>query len=127
MVQSAVLHFEGERYQIHAWTVMPNHVHVLFTLFDGWSLSDVLGSWKSFTAHAANKILGRSGQFWMEDYFDRYIRDLDHFERITQYIENNPVKAGLCEKSEDWPFGSAHPRWAANAAGMPAVPGKKPI
>jgi REP element-mobilizing transposase RayT len=62
---------------------------------------------KSFTSHEANKILGRRGQFWMEEYFDRYIRDAKHFSNAIAYIENNPVKAGLCARPEEWPFSSA--------------------
>jgi len=62
---------------------------------------------KSFTSHEANKILRQTGQFWMEDYFDRYVRDAKHFANAIAYIENNPVKAGLCEKASDWKFSSA--------------------
>ncbi|HEY8188950.1 MAG TPA: hypothetical protein VIF64_22975, partial [Pyrinomonadaceae bacterium] len=64
-------------------------------------------SLKSYTAHEANKILCREGQFWLEDYFDRYIRNEEHFQNTVKYIENNPVKAGLCAKASDWPFSSA--------------------
>ena len=74
-MENALLFFDGARYAIHAWVVMPNHIHVLFTPTPGWSLSDILSSWKSFTAKEANKVLLRSGQFWHEDYFDRFIRD----------------------------------------------------
>lgn len=63
---------------------------------------------KSYTAHQANKLLGRAGKFWQEDYFDRYIRDYEHFEKVIDYIELNPVKAGLCISKYDWPFGSAY-------------------
>ena len=64
-------------------------------------------SFKSYTSHEANKILRQHGQFWMEDYFDRYVRDEKHFASAVAYIENNPVKARLCKKPEDWPFISA--------------------
>jgi REP element-mobilizing transposase RayT len=86
---------------------MPNHIHLLLTRFESYELSDILHSLKSYTAHEANKMLHRSGQFWIEDYFDRYIRNQEHFRKTVEYIENNPVKARLCEKASDWPFSSA--------------------
>ena len=72
-----------------------------------WSLSRIMKSFKSYTAHRANKILGKQGQFWMKDYFDRYVRNETHFASAITYIENNPVKARLCEKPGDWKFTSA--------------------
>ena len=111
MVQEALLRFDDERYHLH--------VHVLFTSSAGWSLSAIVHSWKSFTSKRANRILGRHGKFWQEEYFDRYIRDQQHFERAVEYIEFNPVKAGLCEQKQQWCFGSA----ALRAGGTPALPG----
>ena len=107
LVEDALLHFDGQRYRLHAWVVMPNHVHVLATPLSGYSLSSILHSWKSFTAKEANRYLGRSGAFWLEEYFDRAIRDENHFNKVVEYIENNPVKAGLCEKPKNWLWGSA--------------------
>jgi REP element-mobilizing transposase RayT len=107
IVRDALRHFEGTRYRQHAWVVMPNHVHTLFTPLMGFGLSEIIHSWKSFTAKLANRTLGRAGKFWAEDYFDRFIRDEEHFHRVLAYIEENPVKAGLCSKKEDWPFSSA--------------------
>jgi REP element-mobilizing transposase RayT len=77
------------------------------TRFEDYELSGILHSLKSFTSHEANKMLHRDGQFWIEDYFDRYIRDEQHFEKTIKYIENNPVKAGFCLKAGDWPYSSA--------------------
>ncbi len=107
IVQESLLHFDDQRYRLWAWVLMPNHVHILMTPHRSWSLSAIMKSLKSYTSHEANKILGRSGQFWMEDYFDRYIRDKKHFASAIAYIENNPVKARLCRRPEDWPFSSA--------------------
>jgi REP element-mobilizing transposase RayT len=107
MVQDSLLKFDGIRYRLFAWVVMPNHVHSLRARFEEYELSDILHSLKSFTSHEANKMLHRSGQFWIEDYFDRYIRNEEHFEKTVKYIENNPVKAGLCVEPEDWPYSSA--------------------
>ncbi|HEY7311822.1 MAG TPA: transposase [Gemmataceae bacterium] len=107
IVQNTLLFFDGTRYRLHAWVVMPNHVHALFTPCAAFSLSTILHSWKSFTSKEANTVLGRQGQFWEEDYFDRFIRDDDHFVSAKVYIENNPVKAGLCSRPEDWLLSSA--------------------
>ena len=106
-VEEALIRFDGQRYHLHAWCVMPTHVHVLVSPKDGCTLSEILHSWKSFTAKAANRALGRKGSFWAEEYFDRAIRDDVHYRTAHAYIVNNPVKAGLCASPEDWPFGSA--------------------
>jgi len=95
------------RYHLLAWVVMPNHVHVLIEVIQGYPLGDVIHSWKSFTAKQANKILGKTGAFWQRDYFDRFIRDEAHFANVVNYIHHNPVKAGLVRRAEDWPFSSA--------------------
>lgn len=110
IVRGAFLHFDGERYRLHSWVIMPNHVHLLLTQSEGESLAAIMHSLKSFTAKEANKVLGRSGHFWSKEYFDRYIRDGEHFARTRRYIEKNPVKAGLCEAPENWEFGSAFGR-----------------
>jgi REP element-mobilizing transposase RayT len=110
MVENALLHFDTVRYHLHAWVVMPNHVHAVFTPGDDGALAGILHSWKSFTAKEANRILGRNGQFWQEEYFDRYIRDAEHYWTAVEYIEMNPVDAGLCACKEDWPFSSASRR-----------------
>jgi REP element-mobilizing transposase RayT len=107
IVEGALLHFDSVRYSLHAWVVMPNHVHALFTPQGDWSLSKILGSWKSYTSKQANLVINSSGKFWQEDYFDRYIRDDDHFYDALTYIEFNPVAAGLCSRPEDWTFSSA--------------------
>jgi REP element-mobilizing transposase RayT len=106
-VENALLFFDGERYRMHAWVVMPNHVHALFTPLNGLGLAEILRSWKSFTSKEANKLLGQTGHFWQCEYFDRFIRDAEHFDNVVRYIESNPVKAGLCHSPDDWPFGSA--------------------
>lgn len=107
LVQDALLFHDGKRYKLLNWCIMPNHVHVLIEKFEGVTLSGILHSWRSFTAHKANEILGRTGDFWMKDYFDRFIRDESHLNATIRYIENNPVKAGLANEPEDWPWSSA--------------------
>ena len=110
LVEDAFLAFDGTRYRLHAWTIMPNHVHVVIEILDRPSLSEIVGSWKSFTAKQANAKLGRSGSFWHADYFDRYMRNEDHLTRTIEYVEYNPVKAGLVEVTSVWPWSSARLR-----------------
>ena len=107
MVQASLLKFDNIRYRLFSWVVMPNHVHCLMKRFDQFELCDIMHSLKSYTAHEANKMLNRGGQFWWDEYFDRYIRDADHFKQTVRYIENNPVKARLCQRPEEWPYSSA--------------------
>jgi REP element-mobilizing transposase RayT len=107
MVQDSLLEFDNVRYNLFAWVVMPNHTHSLLTRFEEWELDQLMHSHKSYTAHKANKLLDRTGQFWMTEYYDRFIRNDEHFRNTVRYIENNPVKAKLCAKPSDWPFSSA--------------------
>lgn len=107
LVESTLLRFHGLRYDLLAWVVMPNHVHLLARLYPGESLPKVVHSWKSYTAHEANRLLGRTGPFWYREFYDRYIRDEEHYGNVVRYIENNPVKARLCDRAEEFPFGSA--------------------
>lgn len=97
----------GQRFDLLAWVVMPNHVHALFKVGDSTPLSDIMRNWKSVSAVAANKLLGRSGGFWQGDYWDTFMRDAEQTRKGIRYIENNPVKAGLCRAPEKWPFSSA--------------------
>ena len=86
---------------------MPTHVHALATPLAETSLSAIIHSWKSFTAMQINRLLGRTGSVWFQEYFDRKIRNERHFEVARFYIEQNPVKAGLCRLATDWRFSSA--------------------
>jgi REP element-mobilizing transposase RayT len=115
IVQENLLHHAGKKYKLYAWAIMPNHLHYLITPILPFTLAEITHSNKSYTAHEANKILNRSGQFWFHESFDRYIRDENHFLQTIAYIENNPVKAGLCEKNSDWKFSSASD-WNANGS-----------
>lgn len=107
VVQNALFYFDQERYRLVAWVIMPNHVHLILTPCPGQSMSRIMHSLKSFTASEANRLLQRTGNFWQRDYYDRYIRDDKHFAAALAYVENNPVKAGLCQQAADWPFSSA--------------------
>ena len=98
---------DGEHYHLIAWVIMPNHVHVLAQIIEGFPLHKTIQAWKSISAHYANLVLKRDGRFWYPDYFDRFIRNERHFERSIRYIHHNPVAAGLVESAEDWRFTSA--------------------
>jgi len=118
-VQDALLHFDGVRYQLLAWVVMPNHVHTLIEPLNPWGLAKIVQSWKSYTgrwirehwqelsvAKSAGLELG-APRVWQREYWDRFIRDERHYQATIEYIHNNPVKAGLVPRAEDWPWSSA--------------------
>ena len=106
IMQDALLFHNDTKYKLIAWTIMPNHVHILLKPFE--KLGTIEHSIKSFTANEINKLLNRRGSLWQTEVFDRYIRNFEHFEKTVAYIENNPVKARLCENASDWQFGSAY-------------------
>jgi len=107
VVEGAISFLDERKYHLHAWVVMPNHVHILFSPMAGSTLAAVAHSLKSYTAKEANRLLGRTGPFWQREYFDRAIRDIEHFRTEVEYIEANPIKAGLCPRIRDWRFSSA--------------------
>ncbi len=100
IVRDSLLHFDGDRYDLAVWCVMPNHVHVVVRPRPGHELSDILHSWKSFTATKVNRLLGRTGAFWQPECYDHLIRDWDELAHAVEYVMDNPGKAGL----RDWPW-----------------------
>jgi 2,4-dienoyl-CoA reductase-like NADH-dependent reductase (Old Yellow Enzyme family)/2-polyprenyl-6-methoxyphenol hydroxylase-like FAD-dependent oxidoreductase/REP element-mobilizing transposase RayT len=120
IVANAIKHFDGARYSLHAWCVMPNHVHVVLTPMTGHELSEIIHSWKSFSAKECNRVLGRSGTFWQSEAYDHIVRDEGEFARGIAYVLSNPVKAGL----KEWPWvGDSSGQDARTPAGkMPAPP-----
>jgi REP element-mobilizing transposase RayT len=110
IVANALQHFGGDRYRLLAWVIMPNHVHAMLEQTEGHSLSSILYSWKSFTAKKLSALQRSSGSVWAPDYFDRFVRNAEHYANTVCYIEENPVKAGLIRRAMDWPFSSAHRR-----------------
>jgi REP element-mobilizing transposase RayT len=123
VVEGALFHFDGQRYRLLAWCIMPNHVHALIETREGFPLADVLHSWKSYTSHEANKLLQLSGAFWQREYLDRFVRNAKHYENVVAYIEENPVKAGLAKIKTEWPWSSARFR----VSGSTAVPGSAAV
>ncbi len=143
--------FVGERYDLLAWVVMPNHVHVLISVYRGMALGKIVQSWKSYTGRRIQQFLeeeeeadcragarrsqdrSQTGAVWMREYWDRAIRDERHFLATLNYIHANPVKAGLVAAPEDWqwssawrgpdaPLGSPSPSSALDRAPQPSSP-----
>ena len=104
------LHYRhGRVYDLHAFCIMPNHVHVIFAPLaktDGTfhSLASIMHSLKGYTGHEANQLLSREGDFWQHESYDHVVRDLEEYWRIVAYVLNNPVKAGLVQQWQDWPW-----------------------
>jgi REP element-mobilizing transposase RayT len=95
-----------EFYELQAWVVMPNHVHML--ILPHVALSQITHWIKGRTAREANLLLGRTGEpFWQDESHDHWVRNEREFHRIVAYIEENPVSAGLAARPEDWPWSSA--------------------
>jgi putative DNA methylase len=129
LVRKSLYHLHSRKYYLLAYTIMPNHVHVLFLPLeigptpDAESLAvgecddmhsplaSIMHSLKSYTAHEANKVLGRAGQFWQHESYDHWVRDDDELERIVEYIDNNAVTAKLATSPQLWLFCSAHDRY----------------
>ena len=95
IVADAMRHFDGDRYELASFVVMPNHVHVLFRPLEDHALADILKSWKGFTAREINKCIGKTGALWQDEYWDRLIRSERHFYKVAEYIRENPVMAKL--------------------------------
>lgn len=123
LVEAALLHFHEQRYELFAWCVMPNHVHVLVHVWQT-PLGKLIQGWKRFVATRALKLI-RAGRrtpirrglgadaddvFWEREYWDTFMRDEKQEQIAVRYIENNPMKAKLCRMAEEWAFGSARLR-----------------
>lgn len=108
LVEDALRGNDGKTYRLQAWTVMPNHVHLVVDVWE-LPLSKLLHLWKGASARAANLALRRRGHFWEREYFDTLIRDEAHLGRAIRYTEVNPVKAWLTPERKAWQWSSA--RW----------------
>lgn len=97
-VTAVLTKFDRERYWHHAWVLMPNHAHLLFSTNEGVVLSELIKAWKGTSSRGAGRVLGRrmsDEPFWQKDYFDRLVRDEEHFWNCARYIRRNPLKAKL--------------------------------
>jgi REP element-mobilizing transposase RayT len=97
IVFDALQHFDGKRYSMDAFVVMPNHVHALFRLLAPHHLESVVQSWKGFSAREINRRLGKHGRLWQPDYWVRLIRNESHWLKCREYIQENPIKARLSQ------------------------------
>jgi REP-associated tyrosine transposase len=92
--------------RLHAWVVMPNHVHLMIEPLA--PMAKITHAVKGSTARQANLLLGRTGKyFWQDESFDHWIRDEAEFAKVKKYIERNPVSAGLASEAAEWPWSSA--------------------
>ena len=109
IVSEAIHHRDGSVYGLLASCIMPNHVHMLIAPMlvaagGDYGLARILHSLKGYTAWRSSQCLGRRGAFWQAESFDRAVRSREGLERTVAYIARNPVKAGLVDESEDWPW-----------------------
>lgn len=116
LVYDAILYRDRKQYNLICFTIMPNHVHMVFSPLNAaqpdrsrskrksgkYLLSPIMESLKGYTAGKANKLLGRSGPFWQHESYDRVVRDGNELQRVIKYVLNNPVKAGLTDRPELW-------------------------
>ncbi len=97
----------SQDYYLHAWVIMPNHVHLLVEPLNSCVLSDILQAIKSISARQANQLLAREGAFWQRESYDHLVRDEDDFNHALEYIVQNPVKANLVKLSAEYAYSSA--------------------
>jgi len=114
VVEDSLLYRDGRDYRLIAYVIMPSHCHIVFATGDVTGLRGhdvsrerITQSLKRYTAKQCNRLLGRRGEFWQPESYDRVVRDDAELERIVLYVEQNPVKAGLCQRPEEWSFSSA--------------------
>ena len=88
-VEKTIMHFQGERYFVYAFVVMPNHVHVLFMPLHDNRIRDIVTSWKRFSAKRVNELVGESGAFWQKESWDYLVRDEIQLRKFVRYIMNN--------------------------------------
>ena len=131
MVRENLYHHHEQKYYLLAFCIMFTHVHVLLQPLDAAVLGEdgflsdelpdersplsvIMHSLKSYTAHEANKLLGRTGQFWQHESYDHWVRDDVELGRIVDYIVGNPVSAGHACEPQDWFWSSAHDRFLSD-------------
>jgi putative transposase len=95
IVAQSLLHFDGERYRMGDFIVMPTHVHLLAAFATAEAMREQCDSWLHYTAREINRAIGEKGKFWQQEPFDHLVRSLEQYEYLRQYIADNPRKAGL--------------------------------
>ena len=124
-------HFDTVKYDLISYVVMPNHVHILIKTYSGFPLSEIVHSWKSFTSRKISEYLNEKSMMpeefsgntiWQKEYWDRFIRDYNHYNKAIEYIHQNPVKAGLVKCANEWSWSSL--TGDGEAGEPPALPGE---
>lgn len=95
IVADSLLYFNGVRYRMGDFIVMPNHVHLLAVFPTAEALKKQCDSWLHYTAFRINRVIGEKGKFWQQEPFDHLVRSLEQYEYLRRYIADNPRKAGL--------------------------------
>jgi putative transposase len=95
IVAGSLRHFDGQRYRMGDFIVMPNHVHLLAVFPTAEAMKDQCDSWLHYTAYRINQAVGESGKFWQREPFDHLVRSPEQYDYLRRYIADNPHKAGL--------------------------------
>src|SRR5437773_7130034 len=101
VVENVSLEANGKDFQLAAWVLTPNHVHLVVRVLDV-PLTKMIGQWKGKSSRLANLSLARTGKFWQHDYFDTLIRDEAHLAKAVHYTEANPTKAAFVKETRAW-------------------------
>jgi len=103
IIKETIYYPEGKDYSLICYCIMPNHVHLVFTLLNlNKGISKIMQSIKRISARDCNKLLNKKGTFWHSESFDRLVRDDTELYNIINYVINNPVKAGLVDNWKKW-------------------------
>ncbi len=106
IVRDAIIHRHGRVYDLHAWVVMPNHVHLFIRQHQDAGLGVIIKSLKTYTANRLNEARNTAGRVWQSGYFDKLVTNERQRVAVINYIHQNPVKAGLVLAPENWQFSS---------------------
>lgn len=104
-------HFDGDRYDLFTWSVLPNHAHAVFSVLTA-TIAQVMHTWKRYAAREINKLFGWRGSLFQPDYFDVTVRDTQHFSNCVNYVLRNPIKAGCSDAFT----GFSHGAWERTGA-----------
>ena len=109
MLQTTIFSYrDAGEYFVHSYVIMPNHLHVILTPGNSTTLERAAGLIKGGSSYEIGQRFGGHAPVWQPGFAEHQIRDYDDFRKHVRYIEENPVKAGLVEKPELYPYGSAN-------------------
>lgn len=121
LVEGSIHYRDSELYDLYAYCIMPNHVHLVFRhlIQNGEQenpITDIMRDFKRYTGRKCNKLLNRTGAFWQSESYDHVIRNPEELENTIRYTLYNPVKAGLVERWQDWPYSYCKPEFVETFA-----------